>query len=186
MTTRTLLRHLLLLPLLSVAFVAAGCGGSSSSSDTTSASDWADSVCSAITTWTASLQSAAESLKGGNISKDSVNSAADDVKSATDTFVDDLKGLGKPDTEAGAQAKDEIDSLSDELKADSQKIEDAVDSASGASGTLSAVSVVSSTLVTMGNQLSSAFSELEKLDPKGELEDAFKQADSCKSITQSS
>jgi hypothetical protein len=31
----------------------------------------------------------------------------------------------------------------------------------------------------MGTQLSSTFAELEKLDPGGELEQAFRDADSC-------
>jgi methyl-accepting chemotaxis protein len=180
--TRLPLPFLLLLA-VALAALAAGCGGKSS--DTTPASEWADDLCSAITTWTGSLQSAADSLKGGNLSKDSVSSAADDVKSATDDFVDDVKGLGTPDTESGEQAKEAIDTLSDQLNDDAQKIESTIDDASGANGLLNAISVVSSTLVTMGNQVSSTFSDLKQLDPKGELEDAFKQADSCQSLANS-
>jgi hypothetical protein len=183
MTTTILVRRSLLVLPVVLSLLAAGCGGKSD--DTTSASDWADGVCSAITTWTGSLQSAADSLKGGNISKDSLTSAADGVKSATDTFVGDVKGLGTPDTDGGKQAKESIDGLSDELKQDVQEMEDAVAGASDLSGVLTAVSKVSGTFVTMGNQVKSTFSELEKIDPKGELEDAFKQADSCQTLTSS-
>ena len=61
-----------------LAVLAAGCGGGGGgSSDTESAQDWADGVCSAINTWTDSLKSAGQSLSGGNLSKSSLESAGD-------------------------------------------------------------------------------------------------------------
>ena len=47
----------------------------------------------------------------GDISKDSLTTAVDDAKSATETFTSDIEDLGKPDTEAGQQAKESIDQL---------------------------------------------------------------------------
>jgi len=178
-------RLALLFAVLTLAALAAGCGGSSSS-DTSSTTDWANGLCSAITTWTTSLKSATDSLKGGNISKESLQGAADDVTSATDTFVDDLKGLGKPDTQAGQQAKDSVDKLAGELKSDVSGIEDAVSGVSSVSGALAALPTVSASLSSMSSQFKSTFSELQQLDAKGELQDAFQQADSCKSLTKGS
>jgi hypothetical protein len=170
----------LLVSALATALLAAGCGGDGGDGgDTSSPTEWADGLCSAITTWTGSLTSTAKSLQGGNLSKDSLQSATDDVKDSTNTFVDDVKGLGKPDTEAGQQAKDEVDGLADDLNDGVQKMESAVDDASGANGVLNAVSVVSGTLQTMGRQVSSTFMQLEQLDPAGELEQGFQNADSC-------
>jgi len=165
--------------------LAAGCGASSdtASSDTTPTEKWADGLCSSITTWTSSLTSIVDSLKGGELSKDALTGAVDDAKTATDTFTSDLEALGRPDTEAGQQAKDSIDQLSTDIKADMKTIEDAVGGASGASGILSAVSVVSTTLVTAGNQISSTIAGFKDLDAKGELESALKQATSCQSLT---
>lgn len=163
------------------ALLAAGCGGSSddSSSSASPTTEWADGLCSAITSWTSSLSSIGDTLKQGSLTKDSLTSAVDDAKSATDTFTSDLDGLGLPDTDAGQQAKDSVDQLSTDLKADMTVIEDAVDGASGVSGILDAVSVVSSTLVKMGSKVSSTITSFQDLDAKGELESAFKQADSC-------
>jgi len=169
---------------LAVSVLAAGCG-KSSSSETNSTTTWASGVCSALTTWKDSIASVGDSLKAGNVSTDALKSAADDAKSATETLASDLKGLGKPDIEAGQKAKDSVDQLSSELKSDADKIESAVDGVSGVSGVLSAVSVVSATLVTMGSQISSTFTALEQLDAKGELQDAFKQASACKQLTNS-
>ncbi len=89
--------------------LAAGCGSSDSGSTTTGASateTWAGGVCSSITTWQAAITSAATSLKS-DPSKNGLQTAAADAKSATETLASDLKGLGKPDTPAGQQAKDD-------------------------------------------------------------------------------
>ena len=166
------------------ALLAAGCGGSSdSSSDTSPTATWADGLCTAITTWTSSISSIGESLKGGDLSKDSLNSAVDDAKSATETFTSDLDGLGKPDTQAGQQAKDAVDQLSTDLKAGVTTIQDALDGASGISGIIAAAPVIVTTLGTMGTQTSSTISSLQSLDAKGELETAFKDAPSCATLT---
>ncbi len=109
-------------------FLAAGCGssgGSSTTTTTTSASatqTWASGVCTSITSWQAALTSAAGSLKS-NPTKSGLQTAADDAKSATQTLASDLKGLGKPDTQAGQQAKDSLDQLSTSLQQDVATIE---------------------------------------------------------------
>ena len=135
---------------------------------------------------TSSLTSIVSSLKSGGLSKDSLTSAVDDAKTATDTFTSSLKDLGKPDTGAGQQAKDSVDQLSTEIDADMKKIEDTVSNASGAAGILAAVPVITSTLQSAGTQVKSTISSLQALDAKGELESAFKQSSSCKTLTSSS
>ena len=163
--------------------VAAGCGGSSSNES--SAKDWASGLCSALTTWTSSVKSTANSLQA-NPSKESLKSAAGDIKSASDTLVSDLKDLGKPDTKAGQDAKDAIDQLSSEVEDDVQEMKSAVDKASGVQGVVTAASSVSATLSKMGNQINSAASKLESADPGGELKQAFQNAPACKDLTSSS
>ena len=167
---------------IAAAVLAAGCGKSSSSS-APSPSDWANSLCSALTTWSTSVKSATGSLKGGNVSESSLKSAAGDITDASNTLVSDLKGLGKPDTQGGQQAKDAIDQLSIEVKTDVGKMQSAVDNASGLSGAMAAATSVSTTLSTMGNQINSTASKLDQADAKGELQKAFKDAPACSSLT---
>ena len=166
--------------------LAAGCGGSgssdSSSSSTPSAQTWAGNLCSSISDWGNSIKTATSSLKG-NVSKSSLQSALGDVSDATDTFVTDLKGLGKPDTDAGMQAQSALQNLATELDADSQAIKNAK---SSSNGTVATVSAVTASLAKMGDQISSTFATLQGLDAKGELSDAFKNASSCKNLTKSS
>jgi hypothetical protein len=172
------------LPVVLAVVLVAGCGGSS---DTTSATDWANNFCSAITTWSGSIKSTGQSLQGGNPSESTLKSAANDITSATDKLASDLKGLGKPDTESGQKAKDAIDELASSVDDDVNEMQSAVDNkASGVSGAMAAASSVTSTLSTMGTQINSAASQLEQADAKGELQQAFKKASSCKSLTSSS
>jgi methyl-accepting chemotaxis protein len=162
------------------ALAAAGCGGSSSS--TTPTDTWASGVCTAISTWKTSLTSIESTVKSGGVSKDSLNAGVTQAKDATKTLADSLKKLGKPNTQAGQQAKDDVDQLSTELTKNAQTIQDAITNASGAAGLVTAVSTASSTLVTMGNEVSTTIGDLQKLDPKGEIQQAFKQSSSCKSL----
>ena len=167
-----------------VALAAAGCGGSSSSSsDTTPTNEWADSLCSSITTWTSSLSSIVGDLQSGGITKDSLQTAVGDAKTATDEFTTSLGNLGKPDTEAGQQAQDSVNKLSSEIQTDMTTIEEAVNGASGVSVVLNAVTVTKDTLTKAGTQVSDTLTGFQDLDAKGELEAAFKQSDSCKKLT---
>lgn len=165
---------------VAAASLAAGCG---SDEETSSTTEWAGGVCTAVSTWADALRQAASSLQGGNVSEDSLRNAADDAKSATDTLVDDLKGLGKPDTEAGAEAQDSIEKLGDELEQQADTITSAADDASGVSGVLSAISTATGALASMGTQVSNTFNELEQLDAAGELKQAFEDAPACSDLS---
>ena len=119
------------------------------------------------------------SLRGGNLGEDALTSAVDDLADATSDFVDDVRGLGAPDTEEGEQAKESLDQLADDADENLSTVQDAVDDVSGPSGIVAAVTAISGAIATMGQQFSSTFSELQQLDPGGELETAFNEADSC-------
>jgi len=171
--------------LLVLGVLAAGCGGGGggSSSSTKSPQEWADGVCSAISTWSDSLQSASQSVTGGNLSENSLKQAANDLKDSTAQLKDDLDGLGKPDLESGDKAKEEVDTLSSNISDGVDKIDGALKDVQNGGGIVNAVTTVTSTISTMGTQVQTTFTDLENLDPKGELESAFKNASSCKSLT---
>ena len=175
----------------SLAFLAAGCGSSGGGSTTTTTASasatetWASGVCSSITTWQAALKSAAGSVKS-DPTKNGLQTAAGDAKSATETLASDLKGLGKPDTAAGQQAKDSLDQLSTSLQKDVTTIETTVKGVSGVSGVLTAVPTVTATLATMATEVKTTFASLQGLDAKGELKSAFANSSACNSLTSSS
>jgi len=175
--------RIVLLPLIAaVALLAAGCGKSSKPE---TAAEWASSFCSSVTTWKDSVQSAASPLKSGNITKDSVQTAFDNFKSATNTFVKSVKGLGKPPTQAGDQAKQDVDSLSTTINNDVQSIQNSVKGITDVSTALAAATSVSSSLSSMSSSVQQTYKQLQQLDPKGELTTAFQNADSCKTLQSS-
>ena len=172
----------LVISAVAIAVFAAGCGGKSAEkSGSESSADWANNLCSSLVTWSSSVRTAASSLKR-NATQSSLESTADEVTKATDKLESDLKGLGAPDTESGKKAKETVDRLAGQLKTDVATIEKAVKEVSGASGALKAVSTVSSSLVSVGDQVTTAFASIQQLDTKGELEKAFKDSEECKKL----
>jgi methyl-accepting chemotaxis protein len=178
MAARWLIAVASLLVVLSLA--AAGCGGGDDEGE--SASAWADDLCGSLTTWKDSIDSTVNELRQ-NPSRDQLESATSDVKDATDTLLDDLKGLGAPDTDDGQEAKQTVDDLSTQVEDGVNTVENAVDDASGASGMLNAISVASSTLATLLQDIKTAVQKLEGLDPGGELQSALQDSSSCQSLS---
>jgi hypothetical protein len=164
-----------------LAFVAVGCGGKSEPAAVPT-NEWANDVCGDLVTWTTTMKSVATGVKS-NPTKSGLKDAATQAQDATKTLSSNVKSLGKPDTQSGQQAKDDLNSLADQLSADVDKIQSSLNSASGVAGAITAGSVVSSTLLTMGQQVSATFAELQKLDAKGELEKAFSSSANCRQLT---
>jgi hypothetical protein len=170
------LRRAVALSLLAAALLA-GCGGGDGPP---SATDWADDLCSTLGDWTSSLTSAAESVTAAP-SRESVESAVNDVEGATQQLVDDVGNLETPDLESGQEAEQSVDELSDSLSAEVEKVKETAENAT--LGNISqAVSAISASFSAMRQQISAAFTELEGLDPGGELKTAIEQADSCNEL----
>ena len=169
------------LVLAGIVLAAAGCGSSGSSS-TSSTESWANSLCSAVTTYDTALKAAGSSLQSSGISESSLRRAVGDVNDATDTFISSLKGLGKPDTAAGAQAKDSVDALTSQLQQDASSIRTATADVSTLSGALTAAVSVTATASGASTQITDTWNSLQQLDAKGELSQAFSNAQSCTSL----
>jgi len=171
--------------------VLAGCGSSGSkesgftTTTTASPAAFADGLCSAVATYEAAVKKAAEPLTSGNVTKDSLTSAVDNVKEATSTFVADLKDLDAPDTAAGTQAKQAITSLSKALEEDLAAVEKALGTVSGVKDLPRAVTSIGTVAATAKIQVTSTVSDLQSL-PKGELQHAFENSNSCQSASSSS
>jgi uncharacterized protein YoxC len=166
-----------------VVLAGAACGGSGGSTTTNAqaAQDWANGLCTATNTYIDSLTSLGNSLKGGNLTKESLDQALKNAKSATETFGDDVKGLGTPPV-SDSKAKDALDTLKDDLSKDADTIKNALSNVSNVTQALSAVSTVTATLATLGTQISSAYNAVKQSDPKGTVQTAFKNAPACSSL----
>ena len=97
---------------------------------------------------------------------------------------DDLKGLGKPDISGGDEAKSAVNTLADQIKADSDAISNALSDVSTAGELVAAASAVSTTLLTLQSQVKNTLNELKAINAdNGSLKDAFNGASNCKSLS---
>lgn len=167
-----------------LALVAAGCGGSDSDSDADPTAAWASGFCSAVTSWTDELQTITSSFSDtSNLSQDGLESAAEDVRTSTQQLVDDLKGLGAPETEGGEQVKSSLDSLSTTLETESANIDETVQSISGITGIPGAITAISTSLSAMGSAFSDTLQTIDDADVGNELQAALEDSPECADIT---
>jgi len=171
---------------VATATAVAGCGGSGDGSTTTTeaeaAQQWASGLCAATNTYTASLQSMGTTLKGGGLSKQTLDAVVSDAKASTQAFADSLKSLGSPPV-SDSQASDIFKNLQSQLQKDADSIKSATANVSGVTEVLQAVSSVASTLATAGTQISDAFSQVRQLDENSGLKQASADAPACDKLT---
>jgi membrane protein implicated in regulation of membrane protease activity len=160
------------------AFLLAGCGGDSEPSASES---YANSVCSDVSTWVTSIQDTTRSIQdqGLSLTKSDIESAVNDVSDSTQTLVDDVKGLGAPDTEDGQKAETALDGLGTQLTQQVDTVKQAVNSNQG---TLALATTVTAAVSAGTKAVETTYNNLKNLDPAGELSDAFKNSDDCKSL----
>ncbi len=152
----------------------------SSTTSTTAASQtqaWAEGTCSALATWKSDVAAAANKLKSAP-TRDNAKQAATDVKTATSSLTESLGKLGAPGTSASAKAQDTVQSLKTQMQTGLSKMQEAAGSMSGLAGSADNVATISSTLVTMRDQITAAATTLRGL-PNDEVQQAFATAPSC-------
>ena len=168
--------------MLALAGIAAGCGGDDTEEDPTAA--WASSFCSAVTGWTDDLEGVtSEFTDTSNLSEEGVRSAADDVRSATQDLVDELRDLGRPPTESGDEVRAALDTLSDTLETESTEIQETAEGVSGLTDLPGAITAITTSLSTMAASFSTALTTVQDADVEGELQTALEDSHECADIS---
>jgi hypothetical protein len=170
--------------LAGIAFAVTGCGSSSSDNTTTSTASaseletWAGGVCTAVTKYQASLDATRATLRAEDLSRPALQVAVENASAATRGFTDALDDLGPPP----APQADEAKTILQELRSDLRKQADKVRSLSGTNDVKAAASTITDALTSASADVKNAVDELRKLDPKGNLGQAFDSAASCSSL----
>ena len=177
------LRHLARLGPAAVLVLATGCGGFGSEQQS-AVEAWADDVCASVSDWKGAVEDAQATLGDPvTLSADDVRNALNSVVSATTSFVNDLKGMGPPDTEAGQAAADELSILSGKLQHQADVVTQAMDeSSTNLQELLAQVSTVSGAISRMVGDSVAAVENIEQLDGAAELESAFQEASACQEL----
>ena len=165
---------------LALGIAAAGCGGSSSSASETE--QWADGMCSALVDWQSGVQAAGQDVSKGDLSKSSLENAADGVADANKQLRDDLDSLGKPPTETADKAKSALNQLGDDLNKSLEDIRDALANASGGDVSL-AITAVASSVQAMSQDLQNTATQLKALQSDDTWKKAFNSSDSCQKLS---
>jgi hypothetical protein len=175
--------------LVAVALVAtaAGCGGSSSSSKTTTAAaseleSWAGGLCTAVGKYKASVAATRATLHVRDLSRPALQVAVQDLGAATRQLTHNVGELGPPPVPESTEAKTIIDELEADLREQGDKIRAVVTNASSSGSVKQAASNITDALTAATDAASHAASELRKLDPKDQVEQAFEKSDSCSSL----
>ena len=164
------------LAVLALAFLLAGCGGGDDN-DSSASEDYANSVCGQLSTWVANQRDTVASLQdaGLSVTREDLAAAVGDVRDSTQVLVEDLRDDDPPDTDAGNQAKSELDSLGTTLTEQVDTVQQALDANTGV---VALASTVTTALSTATSAVKSTLDELQNLD-SGELKDAFQDSDEC-------
>jgi hypothetical protein len=173
---------------VAIAFAATGCGSGSSGGKTTTAAapeleTWAGGVCTAVGKYKTSLAATRATLHVRDLSRPALQVAVQDVSAATRELTHDLDELGLPPSpQVVDDAKKIIGDLEANLRKQVDKARAVTTNASSTGDVKQAGSNISDALTAATDQASQAVDELRELEPKGEVERAFKDAASCSSL----
>jgi hypothetical protein len=169
-----------LLALVAVlALLAAGCGGSS---DTKANEAYANSVCSAIGSWTQQIKDIATSFSGG-VSQASLQAKVTQAQEATKTLVTQIKAVPAPNSSQGQAANQQLDQLTTDINNTIDAAQTAITQIQAnpsAATTRAIVATLAPQVQSLASETNSAISSLKGAG--GSLASAFKSTDSCKSL----
>jgi DNA repair exonuclease SbcCD ATPase subunit len=159
---------------LATALALGGCGGDSAGN----AEDWASGVCTNLSEWIDDVDAAVKSVgeEGLEVDPEDAREAVADVRDATEELANDLRELGPPDTESAQRAEEELETLREELQTQLERVERAAETSRDP---VEFATTVALAISAGANQLEETFANLQQLDPGGELEEAFRDAESC-------
>lgn len=163
-----------------LAILSAGCGGETSAEE-----EWAGDMCTAVSGWQdqvrQSSDDAREALQSpGTGTRAAINAEVREIVDATGKLGDDLRELEPPDTEAGDQAKRELDTLAAQLEATAMNMKTTFDDLPEDASLTEVADALEPLVPAIQSLVASASSTFAAVKESGsELEEGFDDADSC-------
>jgi hypothetical protein len=164
-----------------VAFAAAGCGGSEPSATET----WAGDVCSAVSDWQEQIEQSATDIRAQieSPSLDTLSAIESEIQEAADAsteLADELRSLEPPDTEAGEQAQQELNSLGDQVDETVDRTRETIDNIPEDASLSEVVEAVTPLLPSIQALATNVSMTIGSVKERGsELKEGFDKADSC-------
>jgi hypothetical protein len=163
-----------------VLVLAAGCGGD----DESASEEWVSGLCSAAADWRSSLEETVGQFQNpSDLTAESLRSAVDDGLEATESFVDDVRSLGAPETEAGQEASQIVDSMATEVQSTADDLRQTFDTGDDSlTDLISKLSAASTQITQMGQDLQTSLAELQSLEGGEELRDELDANEDCDEV----
>lgn len=149
---------------------------------------WADSVCMSLADWRSSITSLAD-VSGGTLTRDTLRQKLGDADRATQQLVTELKDLGPPDLEAGADVEQALDDAGTGLQASYRSLKAGAEEAADAdtpAAFLQALAALAPDFQGLLDQIGETTAALQSASLFGQssadLERAFSDAESCQAL----
>jgi hypothetical protein len=163
-----------------LAFLAAGCGGETSAEE-----EWVGDICTAVSGWqdqveqsTDAAREALQSPGAGTLA--AIDTEVQEIIDATDMLGDDLRGLEPPDTEAGDQAKRELDTLAVQLESTAANMKETFDNLPEDPSITDYADALEPLVPSIQSLIGSVSTTFAAVKESGsELQEGFDAADSC-------
>lgn len=164
-----------------LAFAAAGCGGS----EPTATEDWAGDVCSAVGDWQDQLEQSASDIRDqvqspGADTLEAIQSEIQEAVDASEELADNLRSLDPPDTDAGKEAQQDVTALADLVETTVDKTQETIDNLPENAGLRDVAESVAPLLPDLQALVTNVSAALSSVQERGsELNEAFEDAGSC-------
>jgi hypothetical protein len=149
--------------------------------------EWADSICTSLTDWGDSINALAD-VGGEPLTPDTLREKLSDAGDATSQLVSELHDLGPPDTEAGDQLQEQLDSSTEQLESSFETLKTTAQEAADAPASefLQNLAGLASDFAALQAAISGTVTTLENLDvaeeSKAEVQQAFTDAPACQPL----
>lgn len=157
-----------------------------------STTDWAASVCASLAGWRSSITALAD-VGGGALTPESLREKLTVADGATEQLVAELRDLGPPDLEDGAEVEQALDDAARGLQASYQTLKAGAQAAADADTTtafLQALAALAPDFQRLLDQIADTTAALQSGSLFGqsaaELERAFSEAESCQALSEES
>jgi len=149
--------------------------------------EWANSICTSLGDWRDSINSLAD-VGGQQLTPDLLREKLGDAEDATTQLAQELRDAGTPDTEAGDQLREQLDSSTEKLESSFDDLKQSADEAAAAPAAefLQKLAALASSFAALQSEIAQTVTTIENADvgdeAKAELQQAFSDAPACQSL----
>jgi hypothetical protein len=149
--------------------------------------EWANSICTSLTDWGQSINSLAD-VGGEQLTPDLLREKLGEAEDATSQLADELRAAGRPDTDAGDQLREQLDSSTQQLESGFDALKESAQEAADAPAGefLQKLAGLASDFAALQAAISQTVTTIENADvgeaARAELQQAFADAPACQSL----